>query len=177
MRVPPLRAASASRINDDNHRTPNGGGPHTAVAIPAFPVYLFDVDGTLVDSAADICGAIQTVLASTPRHDVDQDFPQALHRLSPHRSVPGFVSGDRRTRRSISWSANTARPILPAGTISQSCIRLVKETMAALPGPQVDSDHQRDADHTHRAGEVRSVAVLRLTCRARTDSRASPLRT
>lgn len=38
--------------------------------IPAFPVYLFDVDGTLVDSAADICGAIQGVLASTPRNDV-----------------------------------------------------------------------------------------------------------
>jgi phosphoglycolate phosphatase len=33
--------------------------------IPAFPVYLFDVDGTLVDSAADICGAIQETLLST----------------------------------------------------------------------------------------------------------------
>jgi phosphoglycolate phosphatase len=32
--------------------------------IPSFPVYLFDVDGTLVDSAADICGAIQGVLGS-----------------------------------------------------------------------------------------------------------------
>jgi phosphoglycolate phosphatase len=30
--------------------------------IPEFSVYLFDVDGTLLDSAADICGAIQTVL-------------------------------------------------------------------------------------------------------------------
>jgi len=39
--------------------------------IPAFPVYLFDVDGTLVDSAADICGALHTVLASTSRSDVD----------------------------------------------------------------------------------------------------------
>ena len=42
--------------------------------IPAFPLYLFDVDGTLVDSADDICGAIQTVLSSTPRNDVDQTF-------------------------------------------------------------------------------------------------------
>ena len=33
--------------------------------IPQFPVYLFDVDGTLVDSAADICGAIQDVLGQT----------------------------------------------------------------------------------------------------------------
>jgi phosphoglycolate phosphatase len=38
--------------------------------IPAFPVYLFDVDGTLMDSQADICGAIQTVLASRGRTDV-----------------------------------------------------------------------------------------------------------
>jgi len=27
--------------------------------IPAFPVYLFDIDGTLLDSAQDICGAVQ----------------------------------------------------------------------------------------------------------------------
>jgi phosphoglycolate phosphatase len=39
--------------------------------IPAFPVYLFDIDGTLVDSAEDICGAIQAVL---PRDDVSFDF-------------------------------------------------------------------------------------------------------
>jgi phosphoglycolate phosphatase len=30
--------------------------------IPAYNVYLFDIDGTLTDSAPDICGAIQTVL-------------------------------------------------------------------------------------------------------------------
>ncbi len=42
--------------------------------IPAFKVYLFDVDGTLVDSAIDIVGAIQGVLASTPKRDVPFDF-------------------------------------------------------------------------------------------------------
>ncbi len=42
--------------------------------IPAFKVYLFDVDGTLVDSALDICGAIQGVLASTPQSGVPFDF-------------------------------------------------------------------------------------------------------
>lgn len=42
--------------------------------IPAFPVYLFDVDGTLVDSAEDICGAIRTVLSNTPRAHVDDTF-------------------------------------------------------------------------------------------------------
>ena len=30
--------------------------------IPRFPVYLFDIDGTLLDSADDICGAVQQVL-------------------------------------------------------------------------------------------------------------------
>jgi phosphoglycolate phosphatase len=30
--------------------------------IPAFPVYVFDIDGTLLDSAADLCGAVRQVL-------------------------------------------------------------------------------------------------------------------
>lgn len=42
--------------------------------IPQFPVYIFDVDGTLTDSAADICGALQTVLAKTSQPDVPQEF-------------------------------------------------------------------------------------------------------
>ena len=42
--------------------------------IPRFPVYLFDVDGTLVDSAPDICGAIQTVLKNNGRLDITDDF-------------------------------------------------------------------------------------------------------
>jgi len=42
--------------------------------IPRFPVYIFDVDGTLLDSAADICGAIRDVLSATPRHDVSDAF-------------------------------------------------------------------------------------------------------
>ena len=32
--------------------------------IPQFPVYLFDIDGTLLDSAQDICGAVQQVIAN-----------------------------------------------------------------------------------------------------------------
>ncbi len=34
------------------------------MSVPAFPVYLFDIDGTLLDSAEDICGAIQQVLVA-----------------------------------------------------------------------------------------------------------------
>jgi phosphoglycolate phosphatase len=42
--------------------------------ITQFPVYLFDVDGTLVDSAADICGAIRVVLSGTEKPDVEDAF-------------------------------------------------------------------------------------------------------
>lgn len=38
----------------------NGHGP-----VPPFPVYLFDIDGTLLDSARDICGAIIGALEGT----------------------------------------------------------------------------------------------------------------
>ena len=42
--------------------------------IPAFPVYLFDVDGTLVDSAPDICGAVSAVLETTSAGKCEMDF-------------------------------------------------------------------------------------------------------
>jgi phosphoglycolate phosphatase len=42
--------------------------------IPPFPVYLFDMDGTLVDSAPDICGAVQEVLASTECRPVSFEY-------------------------------------------------------------------------------------------------------
>jgi phosphoglycolate phosphatase len=50
----------------------NGRSPRNL--IPRFPVYLFDVDGTLVDSARDICGAIQGVLATTRQNNISDDF-------------------------------------------------------------------------------------------------------
>jgi HAD superfamily hydrolase (TIGR01509 family) len=40
--------------------------------IPRFPVYVFDLDGTLVDSASDICAAILEVLAANGRPDVTE---------------------------------------------------------------------------------------------------------
>jgi len=44
------------------------------VSIPEFPVYVFDLDGTLLDSASDICGAIQQVLIQHNRADVEDVF-------------------------------------------------------------------------------------------------------
>ena len=42
--------------------------------IPSFPVYLFDVDGTLIHSEPDINGAIQEVLRVNGRTDVSAEF-------------------------------------------------------------------------------------------------------
>jgi phosphoglycolate phosphatase len=41
--------------------------------LETFPVYLFDVDGTLVDSAPDICAAIQLVLSTTRQNLVSDE--------------------------------------------------------------------------------------------------------
>ena len=42
--------------------------------IPRFPVYLFDVDGTLLNSAADICGAIRETLSFTDAPSLTDPF-------------------------------------------------------------------------------------------------------
>ncbi|MGO9256886.1 MAG: HAD family hydrolase [Bryobacteraceae bacterium] len=42
--------------------------------IPQFQVYLFDIDGTLLDSAEDICGAVQQVLSATGCSPVTFDY-------------------------------------------------------------------------------------------------------
>ena len=44
------------------------------MSVPRFPVYLFDIDGTLLDSAEDICGAVQQVLATTDCPPVTFEF-------------------------------------------------------------------------------------------------------
>ena len=40
--------------------------------IPRFQAYIFDVDGTLLDSAPDICGAIREVLHGTRHQHCDE---------------------------------------------------------------------------------------------------------
>ena len=51
-----------------------GRGTSAAGVIPQFPVYLFDIDGTLLDSAQDICGAVQQVLDRTDCKPVTFEF-------------------------------------------------------------------------------------------------------
>jgi phosphoglycolate phosphatase len=61
--------------------------------IPRFPVYLFDIDGTLLDSARDICGAVQQVLDTTTCPPVSFDFLKGyigLHLIELFRDLfPG----------------------------------------------------------------------------------------
>jgi HAD superfamily hydrolase (TIGR01509 family) len=42
--------------------------------IPRFDVYLFDLDGTLLDSAADICGAVQQALSGHVSEPLSFDY-------------------------------------------------------------------------------------------------------
>ena len=55
--------------------------------IPLFPVYLFDVDGTLLDSAADIVGAVQEVLAAHGRANA-VDFEFLKNSIGHHLAAP-----------------------------------------------------------------------------------------
>jgi HAD superfamily hydrolase (TIGR01509 family) len=76
--------------------------------VPAFPVYLFDIDGTLLDSAPDITGAIRTVLAQHPPVEVSDAFLRSFigHHLTdcfrelyPHytaEQIDGMVQEYRR---------------------------------------------------------------------------------
>ncbi|HUP04978.1 MAG TPA: HAD-IA family hydrolase [Bryobacteraceae bacterium] len=63
--------------------------------VPRFPVYLFDLDGTLLHSAPDICAAIQEVLASTPARPVTYEFLESyvgLHLIDLFQDVlPGYT--------------------------------------------------------------------------------------
>ena len=56
------------------------------MAVPAFPVYLFDLDGTIMDSATDICGAQRDVLASW-MHPRGGDWQQRLETWLPDAGV------------------------------------------------------------------------------------------
>ncbi len=56
--------------------------------IPAFPVYIFDLDGTLVDSEADICGAVEDVLAAHGRPGTPREV---LHRYIGRHLIEEFM--------------------------------------------------------------------------------------
>jgi phosphoglycolate phosphatase len=66
---------------------PKGRVPRLPDRIPRFPVYLFDIDGTLLDSAVDICGAVQHVIStagSPPARSADFDYLKSFIGLHLH---------------------------------------------------------------------------------------------
>ena len=101
--------------------------------VPAFPVYLFDLDGTLVDSACDICGAIQDVLAAHSRNDVSD----ALLRRYIGRHLLDLFQDlfPHYTPEQIEDMIVYYRKVYPARNHSMThCYSGVAEMLAALPG-------------------------------------------
>jgi len=65
---------------------------------PPFAVYLFDIDGTLLDSAGDICVAMSEALATTPRGAVSPDGLKryvGVHLLEMFRDLLPDYSADQ----------------------------------------------------------------------------------
>ncbi|MEP6714194.1 MAG: HAD family hydrolase [Terriglobia bacterium] len=101
--------------------------------LKTFPVYLFDLDGTLLDSAADICGAIGQVLSAhvsePPSFDYLKNFigyhlDNCFIEVLPHYS-----------RQQLDALVQDYRAIYPArGHASTFLYPGVSETLAALPG-------------------------------------------
>ena len=158
------------------HATPGVVGWRAACLrlVPGgFPVYLFDVDGTLVDSAPDICAAVQSVLHSRGRFDVPDAVLRTAHlyRQASQRDLGAiwdFLSrnGPRCLRnivRSIParCSLNLTRPI-------RWRTRRPRRTEWR---PQEHRDDQGHSDDAHCPRDVRDAHALRSCPRHRRISR------
>lgn len=101
--------------------------------IPLFPVYLFDVDGTLLDSAADICGAIRETLDGKVGCPLPDEFLKRYigrHLLDLFHDVLPDASPDEVERLIADY-----RRLYPArGHAGTRVYAGVKEALAALPG-------------------------------------------
>jgi phosphoglycolate phosphatase len=101
--------------------------------IPAFPVYLFDLDGTLVDSARDICGAVQEVLCGAGRQDVSFEFLKGyigLHLMDLFQDIFPDYSAEQIDRLILEY-----RACYPArGHKSTTVFPGVREGLTALGG-------------------------------------------
>ena len=103
------------------------------MSVPRFPVYLFDVDGTLLDSASDICAAIQQGLAITRQNNVDEQFLRRYigrHLFDLYQDLlPEY------TREQMDQLlADYRRIYLARNHCSTSAYPGIADTLAALPG-------------------------------------------
>lgn len=98
-----------------------------------FSVFLFDVDGTLLDSAEDICGAILDVLATTPcrpLRSADLTRYVGVHLLDMFRDLLPDYSDEQHEELIRQY-----RAIYPARQHKATRIYPgVKEALAAIPG-------------------------------------------
>jgi phosphoglycolate phosphatase len=102
--------------------------------IPLFPVYLFDVDGTLLDSAADIVGAIQEVLAAHGRANA-ADFDFLKNSIGHHLAAPfGEIFPDYSSQQIDELIRQYRVAYLARGHKMTRVYPGVPEALAALPG-------------------------------------------
>jgi phosphoglycolate phosphatase len=103
------------------------------MSVPHFPVYLFDVDGTLVDSASDICGAIQATLISTRQREVSDEFLRGYigrHLIDLFQDLLPEYSREQMDALVVDYR----RIYLGRGHTATSVYPGVAEALAALPG-------------------------------------------
>jgi 2-phosphoglycolate phosphatase len=66
--------------------------------IPRFPFYLFDIDGTLLDSAPDICGAVQQVIVANGSGEREFEYLKSfvgLHLIDLFQDVFPDFNGEQ----------------------------------------------------------------------------------
>jgi phosphoglycolate phosphatase len=102
--------------------------------IPAFDAYLFDLDGTLLNSALDICGAVQQVLSATDeRPTLSHEFLQGYigrHLIDLFGDIFPHYSTEQ-----IDLMIQDYRTIyLARGHTQTAMYPGVMEALAALPG-------------------------------------------
>jgi phosphoglycolate phosphatase len=101
--------------------------------VPRFPVYLFDIDGTVLDSARDICSAVQQVLASAGAPAVSFDFLKGyvgLHLVA----VFGDMFPNHTPQQMEEWIRQYRAIYLGRGHGETSVYPGVAEALAALGG-------------------------------------------
>jgi 2-phosphoglycolate phosphatase len=101
--------------------------------IGSFRLYLFDVDGTLVDSAADICGAVREALAEAGVDGLDDAYLRSFighHLFELFREV---LPGSTRTQQE-QLLARYRQIYLARGHASTRVYPGVAEMLARLPG-------------------------------------------
>jgi phosphoglycolate phosphatase len=101
--------------------------------IPPFRAYLFDVDGTLLDSAPDICGAVSSVLAGTAKPDVPHEYLRTF--IGRHLvDLFGELFPEAPPAQVEAWIQQYREIYLSRGHVNTKLYPAVTETLALLGG-------------------------------------------